>query len=108
MANKCKMCGTCCKLFYINLNKEEYESGRYKTMFTKFKGIKSFADAKKYGANFLAKKENGDCIYLENNYCRIHQDRPHVCKGFFCTSKNQKHKNMQKIVKKNNLGMVFF
>ena len=96
------MCGTCCKLFYINLNKEEYESKRYKTIFAKFKGIKNFADAKKYGANFLAKKEDDDCIYLENNYCRIHKDRPNVCKEFFCASNSQKYKNMQKIIKKHS------
>lgn len=100
MANKCKMCGTCCKLFYINLNKEEYKSGRYKTIFDTYKKFKNFSKARKYGAIFLAKKENDDCIYLENNFCKIYQDRPIVCKGFFCTSKNKKYKNMQKIVKK--------
>lgn len=100
MTNKCIMCGTCCKIFYINLNKLEYESGKYKTIFAKFEKIKSFAEARKCGANFLAKKKNSDCIYLEKNICKIHQSRPNVCKGFFCTSKNTKYQNMQKIVKK--------
>ena len=32
----CSQCGVCCKLFVINLNKEEYNSKEYKTVFEKF------------------------------------------------------------------------
>lgn len=100
MANNCKMCGACCKLFFINLNKEEYESGEFQTVFANMGEIENFSEARKCGAIFVAKKENGECIYLDKNACSIHKNRPHVCKGFFCTSKNKKYAEMRIIVEK--------
>lgn len=47
----CKKCGRCC-------NKNN---------------IKSFGNAE------ISFKENGDCIYLENNLCTIYEDRPIEC-----------------------------
>ena len=99
MINKCKMCGVCCKLFLINLSEEEYKSGRYKTMFEKFEVIKDFSEVKKYGINLLAQKEDGSCIYLSDNSCKIYKSRPRVCNEFFCTSKNKKYKRMQEIIR---------
>lgn len=92
----CNQCGICCHLFLINLNKEEYLSGKYKTIFGKEGSFTSFSKAQKYGAHFLAKKKDGSCIYLKNNLCSIHDDRPLVCRGFFCASKNAKYKQMIK------------
>jgi len=95
---KCDMCGICCKLFFINLNEEEYKSGQYKTMFEKLGVIKNFSKAKKRGINLLAKKEDNSCIYLLNNLCKIHKTRPKACREFFCGSKNKKFKKMQEII----------
>ena len=36
MVNSCNGCGLCCKLFYINLSREEYESGKFKTELGRF------------------------------------------------------------------------
>lgn len=96
----CNQSGVCCHLFLINLNKEEYLSKKYKTIFGKEGSFSSFKEAKKYGAHFLAKREDGSCIYLKNNLCSIHKDRPLVCKGFFCSSKAAKYKQMTKEVNK--------
>ena len=89
---KCTQCGTCCKLFLINLNKEEYESGNYETELNE-KGLE-FNKAVQVGANILKQKKNGECIYLKNNKCSIHKTRPQVCREFFCDSKEEKYKGM--------------
>lgn len=100
MTNSCTSCGICCKLFLINLSQKEYESREYKTMFQDDGFIENFKQAQNCGANLLAKKTNGDCIYLSNKRCSIHDTRPRVCRQFFCTSRNKKFVGMQKIVDK--------
>ena len=94
---ECDACGVCCSLFYINLDEEEYNSKRYKTMFD-FERF-DFKDAEEIGANFLERK-NGRCIYLKNNKCSIHHFRPKVCRKFFCRSKNPKYKKMIELINK--------
>ena len=83
----CEQCGVCCKLFVINLNKKEYFSGKYKTIFAKF-GKFEFVEAELTGANLLDQKEDGSCIYLKQGKCSIHNFRPQVCRNFFCDSKD--------------------
>jgi len=85
MKKKCIGCGVCCQLFLINLNKKEYESGKYQTIFKNFKITDTFSKAGKYGANILAQNKEGRCIYLKNNSCSIHLERPQACREFFCT-----------------------
>ena len=99
--NTCNQCGTCCKLFFINLDEAEYQSGKYKTFFDDITGNKNFSEASECGANFLAKKGDGDCVYLENNYCNIHAERPQVCREFFCNSENKEYENMRQIIIEN-------
>lgn len=96
--NTCSKCGVCCKLFFINLNKAEYQSGKFKTIFENIGTVKSFAEATNCGANFLSKNEDGSCIYLENNSCKIHNGRPRVCQEFFCDSKSKRFKDMYHII----------
>lgn len=96
MANSCNGCGLCCKLFLINLSKEEYQSGKYRTMFEEHNL------PAKYGARLLARNANGSCVYLEGNECSIHADRPKVCQDFFCTTKAKKFAGMVKIIKDND------
>lgn len=100
MKNKCTGCGVCCQLFLINLNRKEYESGFYKTMFGSFKVTGNFPEAEKYGANLLAQNKDGDCIYLKNNSCLIHDQRPQVCRRFFCTSKSKRFAEMIRMIEK--------
>ncbi len=100
MANSCNACGLCCRLFYINLSKAEYESGRYKTILEEHGPIENFKLAKESGANLLAKNQDGSCVYLKDNKCSIHETRPKVCGEFFCTSKAKRFEGMVKIIKK--------
>jgi len=100
MINKCSQCGLCCRLFLINLSKEEYQSAKYKTQFEEFGFIDDFKKAISCGANILKRRKNGDCIYLEGNNCSIHEIRPQVCKEFFCASKLKKFRKMIKQIKK--------
>ena len=100
MVNKCSQCGICCSLFLINLNEEEYYSGKYITQFKKYGLINNFRKAAACGANILKRKENGDCIYLKGNECSIHKIRPKVCREFFCLSKSKKFKTMIKLIEK--------
>ncbi|MFH1832536.1 MAG: YkgJ family cysteine cluster protein [Candidatus Levyibacteriota bacterium] len=94
MINKCFQCGLCCRLFLINLTKQEYRSGKYKTQFEKFGLIDDFSKATTCGANILKQKKDGDCIYFKANKCSIHKIRPKVCREFFCTSKSKKFRKM--------------
>lgn len=94
MTHTCNTCGLCCSLFYINLSKKEYESKKFLTIFDNENHNLPYIEAKDCGANFLAKKTDNSCIYLENNLCSIHRDRPNVCRHFFCSTKSQKFKSM--------------
>lgn len=95
--DKCFQSGVCCKLFHININKEEYESGRYQTKFAEH-GPFTFEDAESIGANILEQHEDGSCIYLKDKKCSIHASRPKVCTAFFCNSKDPKFSGMIKKV----------
>jgi len=103
MTNLCNGCGLCCKLFYINLSKEEYYSGKYKTEFEEYGVMEKFSEAVDCGANLLAKKGDGSCVYLENKLCSIHATRPGVCRKFFCTTKAKKFESMVEIVGKEDV-----
>jgi len=92
---KCDRCGICCRLFLVNLTEKEYISERYKTVFDD-DFIEDFQLAKKFGANILAQKKDGSCIYLKDNICSIHSTRPLSCRDFFCNSKKERFKDMVK------------
>ena len=94
------MSGVCCKLFLINLNEEEYHSRRFKTVFDDFDHINDFEEAELTGANILRQKEDGSCIYLKDNLCSIHKDRPEVCTKFFCNTTKPQFKDMVEKVNK--------
>ena len=96
---QCNQCGVCCKLFVINLNEEEYKSGRYKTIFKEF-GLVDFEEAELTGANLLAQHEDESCIYLQDGKCSIHEQRPQACRKFFCESKDPWFQEMIEKIKK--------
>ena len=65
----CGSCNACCKApWFVRLMPWEKE--------------------KHGGVDVVPKKENGDCIYLENG-CSLFEkpERPHVCKTFDCRQK---------------------
>lgn len=99
--DKCISCGLCCKLFLINLTESEYKSGFYKAQFEEFGIIADFEEAELTAANILSQKDDGSCVYLEDNKCSIHNNKPKSCKTFFCSSKDPSFKTMiDKINKK--------
>lgn len=98
MVYTCFECGVCCKLFLINLNEEEYKSGKYKTQFEEFGLIDDFEEAELCGANIIKQKKSGSCIYLKNGKCSMHETRPSSCRSFFCVSKNKDFKAMIKMI----------
>jgi Fe-S-cluster containining protein len=67
-------------------------------VFAKFGMIEDFFKARNCGANILAQKEDGSCIYLDGSCCSIHENKPKACRKFFCTSKSKKFKNMVKLI----------
>ncbi len=95
----CSQCGICCRLFLINLTKEEYVSGQYDTEFKKFDREKDFGILQQYGGNILSQKKDGSCIYLKNNLCSIHKKRPLSCRDFICSSTLKKFKGMIRMIK---------
>lgn len=94
MVNTCLECGICCKLFLINLSKEEYKSGNYKTQFEDFGIISDFTEAELCGRNIITQQKDGSCIYLKEGRCSIHKTRPSSCRSFFCESDNKDYKTM--------------
>lgn len=100
MKDECSQCSICCSLFLINLNEEEYRSGKYKTQFEEFGMVDNFRQATECGANVLKQKEDGSCFYLEGNKCSIHEIRPQVCREFFCISKLKKFQKMIEQIEK--------
>ena len=105
-AMECNKCGVCCRLFLINLTEEEYKSGRYRTMFEDFGIVEDFEEAQMTGANILAQREDGSCIYLKEGKCSIHDERLQSCKNFFCSSKKPRFREMIKKIEeyKRNKG----
>lgn len=95
----CSMCGLCCQLFLINLNKEEYNSREYITVFDDIELSDNFSEAEECGANFLKQNKDDSCIYLEGSKCSIHRNRPAVCREFFCMGTELKFVEMRTLIK---------
>lgn len=54
-------------------------------MFNEF--VEDFEEAELVGANVLAQNDDESCIYLKDNKCSIHDDKPQSCRKFFCKLK---------------------
>lgn len=93
-SNTCDSCGVCCELFLININEKEYRSHKFRTQLEEFGFIDNFQEAESCGANIIEQKKDGSCIYLEDNKCSIHLDRPAVCRNFFCDSEDGEFQGM--------------
>lgn len=97
----CKQCAVCCKNYpFVNLSRNEIDSLEDQT------GLQSdlFTNRKGEGADeyFLQFKENGDCIFLDENHgrfsCSVYGARPEVCEIYpsettqkdFCVASSKK------------------
>ena len=74
-SEKCKLCGFCCKLYYIQLKEDEL-NGKYRIVYDKNLGFT------------LAKKMDGSCVYLKDKKCTIYHDRPKSCRNYICENDN--------------------
>ena len=79
----CGGCTLCCRTLIVPLSREEVDSGEYLWAWV------TKRDGTRLG-HALQRKPNGDCVYLGENGCTIHDRAPHVCKIFDCRSLFQK------------------
>jgi len=91
----------------INLNEDEYSSGKYLTHLAEFGFFNDFAQAEMCGANIIAHKADNSCCYLENQKCSIHNFRPQACRGFFCSSSEKIYQGMISQIKKQKETKIF-
>jgi Fe-S-cluster containining protein len=93
--NSCEECRSvcqalCCRYpWKVNLDKEEFSSGQYDA-FQFCSLLNQLCDKPNIACEFrsylLNKKEDGSCIYLDqNNLCSIYENRPEVCRETVCT-----------------------
>jgi Fe-S-cluster containining protein len=80
---KCSQCARCCKETTVCLNNEDIEriSKKYSSFFI----------VRKTGVKIMKWKQNKEkyiCIFLnpENETCEIYEDRPKVCKEYYCNT----------------------
>jgi Fe-S-cluster containining protein len=71
---ECENCGNCCSSD-VPLSRKEVDSGKFET---KRGSEHSFSCTNL----FVKKKEENKCIYLENNKCKVYEDRPVKCRTF--------------------------
>ncbi|MBU4485676.1 MAG: YkgJ family cysteine cluster protein [Candidatus Delongbacteria bacterium] len=83
---RCISCSLCCKLFLINLNEKELNSGVFQTELSTGEKFDDFEIIEEYGLNIVKKNEDGTCFYIMDKKCSIYNNRPQVCKDFFCGS----------------------
>ncbi len=65
---------------------EELNSGIFVTETDAWMDFEEFSEIEEYGLNILKKKPDGTCVYLKKGRCSIYENRPQVCRGFFCRS----------------------
>lgn len=72
----CEGCTACCRNFELVKISPEDDAAQYDTQFAQME------DGNLWHA--LKHKENGDCIYLENEKCQVYENRPFICRQFDC------------------------
>lgn len=93
--NSCEECrpvcqALCCSYpWSVKLDQAEFSSGQYDA-FQFCSLLNQLCDkpniACKFRSYLLSKKEDGSCIYLDqNNLCSIYENRPDVCRETICT-----------------------
>jgi len=89
MKPDCLKCNKwCCILYNITLTDREKNSGFYQINVPFYKIS---------GQAQLAKKDDGSCIYLNKIGCIIYNNRPEMCKKYWCTDINHEPNEFVKI-----------
>jgi Fe-S-cluster containining protein len=99
--SSCHSCGSCCRLFLINLNEAELNSGKFLTEFEGHGQFDDFASIEEFGLNILKKNEDESCIYLIDNKCSVYDNRPEVCRDFSCGSDRKEFGEMIEEINEN-------
>ncbi len=82
------MCGNCCKFGYKTIGEDTIfflgvELNKDDRVKIEKRFYKRYHDAvHKHYYWFLNWKEDDSCIFLENNKCNIHENKPSICKQF--------------------------
>ena len=74
---KCETCGECCIKYIVKLNDNDIEKIK-KLGFNE----KEFVERDEHICEFVLKKNDKGCVFLDNNSCKIYNDRPSVCKMY--------------------------
>jgi Fe-S-cluster containining protein len=71
---KCTNCGSCCRIQppEVDLNEQKRIES---------KGQHNFLSAPdEAGLRWIKRKKDGSCFFLEDNKCKIYEDRPAICR----------------------------
>jgi hypothetical protein len=75
----CGKCQLCCKIHFVFLNEREYDQYEWGWC------MRTGDDGKQHAiGRVLNRKSNGDCVYLDEYGCTIHDRAPKVCREFDC------------------------
>lgn len=99
LSNACRSCGSCCRLFLINLTEKEFNSGEYLTESDNHDHFDDFDSVEEYGLNILKKNIDESCVYLLDNKCSVYDNRPEVCRDFYCGSDRKEFSEMIEEIK---------
>lgn len=72
----CGSCTLCCRTLIVPLANEEFEKYDWAWITTR--------EGKRLG-RALQRRPNGECVYLGEQGCTIHDHAPHVCQTFSCS-----------------------
>jgi hypothetical protein len=78
----------CCREWEVSISAEEYASRLYEAETVCILTDKACTEALLQCINRryrLAKREDKSCVHLEENRCRIYNERPNTCRKFQCT-----------------------
>ena len=77
----------CCREWEVGISAEEFASGRYEAEVLCVMTDKTCPVVSQSCINRryrLSKSEDKSCVYLEENRCRIYEERPRTCRDFLC------------------------
>lgn len=82
----CNGCTACCQFGDMPMLQPE--------LWPRDQGYKTIT---RNGKRYLQLKDNGDCIYLGETGCTIHETRPHACRPFDCLDLLEIEKDLPQI-----------
>lgn len=92
---ECKRCGKCCHTIILALHSVPFANDTQEM--AKWLLCHGFQTTKIFNGkeDVLGVKIDKKCEHFENNTCKIYEDRPQICKDFWC-----KEHNLQELMDK--------